>query len=426
MNASKKIFIHGIGAVSPAGWGVPAFREALARGEPLPINELSRPGWNRPLRVRQVPVPSPRPAFMAHARLRRTSPIAHYAVGAALEALGEDAGKYSGGARLGIIFCALSGCVNYSRRFYSELLTDPVTASPLVFPETVFNAPASHLAAVLNTTAINYTLVGDPGIFLNGLALAADWLIDERVDGCLVIGAEEMDWLLGDVMRLFDKNTIVSDGAGAVYLRRESNHFPADAPAGAESTPSPRLSGERVGVRGDQVETKSLLTPALSSFGGGEGANAPARGATSTIQLHAITSPQLFTTNQSRAQAARFARAEICAGRWGEAPDEPALARRSEKKAAREDTRPTEKDILLCDGLLGIARADRDEQSAWRDWNGARLSPKKIFGEGLMAAAAWQCVAALDALARNQYAAANVSVVGCNEQAIAAQFERAS
>ena len=42
-----------------------------------------------------------------------------------------------------------------------------------------------------------------------------------------------------------------------------------------------------------------------------------------------------------------------------------------------------------------------------------------------MAAAAWQCVAALDALAQNQYAAANVSVVGCNEQAIAAQFVRA-
>jgi hypothetical protein len=130
----------------------------------------------------------------------------------------------------------------------------------------------------------------------------------------------------------------------------------------------------------------------------------------------------LFTTNQSRAQAARLARAEICAERWGEAPDEPALALCSETKAAREYARPTQDNILLCDGLIGVERADRDEQTAWRDWRGSRLSPKKILGEGLMAGAAWQCVAALDALARNQYAAANVSVVGCNEQAIAAQF----
>ena len=71
----------------------------------------------------------------------------------------------------------MSGSVNYSRRFYDETLKDPATASPLVFPETVFNAPASHLAALLGTTAINYTLVGDPGTFLQGIALAADWLL---------------------------------------------------------------------------------------------------------------------------------------------------------------------------------------------------------------------------------------------------------
>jgi len=40
---------------------------------------------------------------------------------------------------------------------------------------------------------------------------------------------------------------------------------------GWKSTPSPRPSGERVGVRGFEFETIGLLTPALSSFWGGEG-----------------------------------------------------------------------------------------------------------------------------------------------------------
>ena len=31
------VFIHGIGAVSPAGWGVPALRAALKSGQPLPL-----------------------------------------------------------------------------------------------------------------------------------------------------------------------------------------------------------------------------------------------------------------------------------------------------------------------------------------------------------------------------------------------------
>jgi hypothetical protein len=39
-----------------------------------------------------------------------------------------------------------------------------------------------------------------------------------------------------------------------------------------------------------------------------------------------------------------------------------------------------------------------------------------------MAAAAWQCVAACDAVAAGRFAAANVSLVGSNQQAIGARF----
>jgi 3-oxoacyl-(acyl-carrier-protein) synthase len=215
-------FVSGWGAVSPAGWGVPGFCEALANGGPLPVRELARPGWERSLRVRAVPPPAVRPAFLAHPRLRRTSPITQYAAAAALEALGADAAAVrEGRLRLGVVLCVMTGCVNYSRRFYTEALADPATASPLVFPETVFNAPASHIAALLGTTAINYTLVGDSGMFLQGLALGADWLADDRVDACLVVGAEELDWLSADAFLHFEKDIILSEGAGAVCLRRE-------------------------------------------------------------------------------------------------------------------------------------------------------------------------------------------------------------
>jgi 3-oxoacyl-(acyl-carrier-protein) synthase len=341
MNAAENIFVHGLGAVSPAGWSVSALRDALARGEPIAATDVMRPGWDRPLRVRKVPVPVPRPQFLAHGRLRRASPISHYAVSAALEALGNEA---TGGSdprlTLGIVYCAMSGCVNYSGRFYGEVLKDPATASPLIFPETVYNSPASHLAAVLGTTSAHYTIVGDPGTFLQGIALAADWLAGGRVESCLVIGAEESDWLTADAMRMFAHSATVSEGAGALYLR-----------------------------------------------------NTPATG--SAVRLQAITGSHLFG-KCSRAQAARLTREELTGGR----------------------------NDLLCDGLSGSSTADRDEQSAWHDWPGPRLSLKKILGEGLMAAAAWQCVAAVDALQQRQHETATVSVVGCNQQAIAAQFAR--
>jgi hypothetical protein len=339
MSAGTEIFIHGIGAVSPAGWGVAALREALVRNEPLPVKDLIRPGWSQPLRVRQTPPAAPRPPFMAHARLRRTSPITQYVVSAALEALGDDAGKNAN--RLGIVFCAMSGCVNYSRRFYDEVLKDPSTASPLVFPETVYNSPASHLSALLGAMAINYTIVGDPGTVLQGIALAADWLSSGRVDGCLVVGAEEMDWLTADAMRLFFANAIVSDGAGALYLKRE-----------------------------------------------------PRNGM--SIRLNGITDSYLFYGTQSRREAARLARSEMQP--W---------------HRSRE---------LLCDSTQGSIKLDADERTAWRDWTNSRLSIKTVLGEGFMAAAAWQCIAACDALAEKKCQSATVSIVGCNQQAIAAQF----
>ena len=86
----SRVFVHGQGAVSPAGWGLSALQAGLAKGRSLPVQEMARPGWEKPLPVRLVPQPSPRPAFLAHPRLRRASPVAQHSVGAALEALGEE------------------------------------------------------------------------------------------------------------------------------------------------------------------------------------------------------------------------------------------------------------------------------------------------------------------------------------------------
>ena len=380
MSTVEPILVQDIGAVSPAGWGVPALREALAKGEPLPAKELARPGWTRPLRVRAVPPPSPRPDFITHPRLRRSSPIAQYAVAAALEALGNDAARAGNGSlRLGIVLCVMTGCVNYSRRFYDETLNDPATASPLVFPETVFNAPASHLAALLGTTAINYTLIGDPGTFLHGLALAADWLLSEHVDGCLVVGAEETDWLTADAYRLFARRIVLSEGAGALYLRRsEQPARGASAGASERSEASGQFpSQERSGM----VSATSSIT--------GANPNRP------NVQLYCVTSAHLFSCKQSRAQAAKRMRAELPAGKQKH---------------------------LLCDGIQSLDNIDVEEREAWQGWPGARLSLKMFLGEGLAAASAWQCVAAIDALRQRQYPAATVSVLGCNQQAIGAHF----
>lgn len=217
----SRIVIHGTGAVSPAGWGRSELMNALAAKTPPVASTITFPGRADGLAVRRVPNPAAPFPWMRHPRLRRVSAISRFATAAALEALGADAVKVSDGSlRLGIVFSVMAGCVNYSSRFYQEVLANPGTASPLVFPETVFNAPASHLAAFLGAGDLNYTQVGDDSAFVQGLVTAAGWLCEDRVDGCLVIAAEECDWLTAEAMRLFDRESILSEGAGAVYLKR--------------------------------------------------------------------------------------------------------------------------------------------------------------------------------------------------------------
>lgn len=337
----REVFVNGYGVVSPAGWGIAPFREALERNEPLPTKDMERPGRQKPFSVRHVRPPDPRPSFLAHPRLRRASTLTQFAVGAALEALGGEANRQQHG-RVGIIVCVLSGCVNYSRRFYDEALKNPATASPLLFPETVFNAPASHLGAFLGSTAINYTCVGDAGTFLSALALGAQWLAQGRTDSCLIVGTEELDWLTADALRLFDRKLVPSEGAGAVLLSQ---------------TPSP--------VRLAAVTDEFALRPL----------------------------------------------GKACAFR----------AMRESLGMAQEGT------LVVTSGMRGH-RIFKAEEECWPAGisSSGLVRPKEVLGEGLMAAAAWQCVFAIDALMRSLAKEALVTIMGLHQHAIGAKFELAS
>lgn len=221
-----QVFVHGCGAVSPGGWDRESLWRAVHPRVATTPDEPAQPG--RPSTVVEtspgsgvlaVPPLATRPAWATHPRLRRASLISQYAVAASLEALGPLVEEVrTGRLRLGVIVAVMSGSVVYSRRFYQEVLRDPATASPLLFPETVYNAPASHLAAVLGADAANYTIVGDTSTYLDGLALGASWLVAGEVDLVVVTGAEECDPLTRDAWRLF-AHGFTSGGAGALVLR---------------------------------------------------------------------------------------------------------------------------------------------------------------------------------------------------------------
>jgi 3-oxoacyl-(acyl-carrier-protein) synthase len=139
--------------------------------------------------------------------------------------------------RIALIFAISNGGVTYTKRFYHEIVAAGAqAASPLLFPETVFNAPASHLAAILGVTGVTYTVVGDGAVGVTAIAMAEELMANETLDYCLVVGTEEIDWLLCDAYRRWrllraappiepfskqNRGMILSEGAGAIVLARD-------------------------------------------------------------------------------------------------------------------------------------------------------------------------------------------------------------
>jgi hypothetical protein len=212
--------ITGTGAVSPAGWGVAALMKSILAGEKPPTSMIERECAGKKILTPVLRVPTEGATTPKFARLRRASPISKFAAAAVAEALGETrlAEISAGKLRVGVIFTLTNGCVNYSNRFFGEALADPAFASPILFPETVFNAPSSHLSAMIGSTSPNDTLVADSTGFLSGIDLAAEWIERGDVDGCLVVCAEEIDWLSAEGLRHYSKNHLPSEGAAAIYL----------------------------------------------------------------------------------------------------------------------------------------------------------------------------------------------------------------
>ena len=214
--------VIGQGAVSPAGIGV----DALLHRAPVPTSAtaLGRPNQLWPV-LRVDVKDSAFARWQREPRLRRASSVTFFLVEAAEQALAGT--SPADRAKTGIIVAFSAGCLMYSRRFFEGIVTQgQKTASPALFPETVFNSPVSHVATVLGLNGAAYALVGDETAWVAALKTASVWLRQGRVQQVLVLGAEEFDPIVLDAYRTarwLRKNPncgfVSSEGVGGVLVR---------------------------------------------------------------------------------------------------------------------------------------------------------------------------------------------------------------
>ena len=216
-----EIAIRGTGLVNALGADAASVFENLdagVSGERVMLTKESG-GQERP--VYRAPVPQE--IGRREARLRRSSVISLFACAAAQEAIA--AGGYPAPENMALVFATTNGAVIYTRKFYQDIVAGN-PGSPLLFPETVYNAPASHVAALLGIDGEVLTLVSDATAGMDALRTAQEILSSGAAETCLVVAAEEVDWITCEAYRCWGlargpysaRGAVLSEGATALLL----------------------------------------------------------------------------------------------------------------------------------------------------------------------------------------------------------------
>ncbi len=188
------IVITGIGAITPAGAGKEAFWEAVKNGRQC-FAESERIA-SKGLKGRLCAPVSDADSALSDRRFRRAADISKYALVAVKEAVADarlDLSKQDP-ARIGLVMGVTHGAINFTREFHAGFVKDGVAgASPMLFSDSVLNAPAGNVSIALNIKGPTHTIVGDSNAGFSALSYGLKLLEHGNVDVCFIGGAEELD-----------------------------------------------------------------------------------------------------------------------------------------------------------------------------------------------------------------------------------------
>ncbi|MBN1847748.1 MAG: hypothetical protein JW932_04105 [Deltaproteobacteria bacterium] len=237
------IAITGMGIISPLGTGRESFWESCRNAKSGLKRITTFDTHSFPCNIAGLVEDFQPGQYMKPNVYRRLSRISRMAVAAGIEAI-QDSGLILDGIdreRVAVIMGTAYGASSRVEDFYISLLRDgPRGAQPLLFPETVPNAPASHIAIFHRILGPNTTFCQNELSAENAILYAKTLLLNDIVDVALVGGAEEISEMLhscysdvgslntlqsGEGQPILPKRgggLVLGEGAGILVMERKS------------------------------------------------------------------------------------------------------------------------------------------------------------------------------------------------------------
>jgi len=241
---NDRICITGIGVVSPIGIGKEEFLLSLKGGK-SGIDEIKEFDTHFSSSKKGGMIRSFHPKdFIPASKIRRLDRASQFAIAASKLALA-DAGfaVTRDNSRIGVVlgsgFCGLSSSEEFHR---GQVLKGFLDLNPMLFPNTVPNAPSSYVSIELGIEGVNSTLVQSFCTAEAAIFFACDQLRKGRADLILTGGVDELSEFLfrgfselhllatdggnGERSRPYDKmrnGLILGEGAGLLVIENEGH-----------------------------------------------------------------------------------------------------------------------------------------------------------------------------------------------------------
>jgi len=241
----KRICITGVGVVSPIGIGKEEFLLSLKSGK-SGIDEIKEFDTHFSGSKKGGVIRSFHPRdFIAASKIRRLDRASQFAIAASKLALSDArfAVTQENSSRVGVVlgsgFCGLSSSEEFHR---GQVLKGFLDLNPMLFPNTVPNAPSSYVSIELGIEGVNSTLVQSFCTAEAAIFFACDQLRKGRADLILTGGVDELSEFLfrgfselhllatdggdGERSRPYDKmrnGLILGEGAGLLAIEDEGH-----------------------------------------------------------------------------------------------------------------------------------------------------------------------------------------------------------
>jgi 3-oxoacyl-[acyl-carrier-protein] synthase II len=194
-----RICITGIGIVSPIGIGKEEFLSSLKNGK-SGIEEIEEFDTHFSPSKKAGVVRSFHPKdFVPPSKIRRLDRASQFAIAASKQALADAkfAVTHENSSRVGVVlgsgFCGLSSSEEFHR---GQVLESFLDLNPMLFPNTVPNAPSSYVSIELGIHGVNSTLVQSFCTAEAAISFACDQLQMGKADLILTGGVDELSELL--------------------------------------------------------------------------------------------------------------------------------------------------------------------------------------------------------------------------------------